>query len=159
MSHTFLIFRLLLAWLTLYLVVSITLGETIFAYPGAGVGGYAAFGAMLLAGLVISIASSHAHRVRLVTGEVNGSTLSSRQRRQIEIAFEAGEAFDLVDAAIRELPGSVVIDSARDSLQVRAKVKRIDPYGSNPGRSREHLGARRNQILATVTPNGTMPAA
>jgi signal transduction histidine kinase len=154
MSHLLLIFRLLLAWLAVYLVVSITLGQTIFLYSNADVGGYAAFGAMLLAGLVISIASSHAHRVRLVTGEVNSATLSSRQRRQIEIGFEAGEAFDLVDAAIRELPGSVVTDSARDSLQVRAKVKRIDPYGSNPGRSREHLGARRNQILATVTPNG-----
>ena len=55
--------------------------------------------------------------------------MSNRQRRQIEIPFEAGEAFDLLDAAIRELPRHRQIESARDSLQVRAKLQRIDPYG------------------------------
>jgi hypothetical protein len=59
-------------------------------------------------------------RVRLIAGAVNAATLSSRQRRQIEIPFEAGEAFDMVDAAIRELPGSEVVEeSARDSLRYR----------------------------------------
>jgi LytS/YehU family sensor histidine kinase len=47
------------------------------------------------------------------------------------------------------------IESAADSLQVRAKVRRIDPYnGRTP--SRWNLAARfavkRNQVLATLTP-------
>jgi hypothetical protein len=145
-SATFFVFRLLLAWLIPFLIVAITLGANVFnyesAYPGfafvVGMGGALA---------IISVAFSHVRRVRLVAGVISNATLSARQRRQIEIPFEAGESFDMVDAAIRELPGSVVIDSARDSLQVRAKIKRIDPYG---GVAR----SKRNQVLVTVTPNG-----
>lgn len=105
--------------------------------------------------LVITSAFSHVRRVRLIAGKVDSVTLANRQRRQVEIPFEAGEAFDLVDAAIRELPRTEEIESARDSLQVRAKVLRIDPY-SNKSPSRFNplawLGNKRNQILATVTP-------
>ena len=79
--------------------------------------------------IVIVSAFSHVRRVRLIAGKVNASTLANRQRRQIEVPFEAGEAFDLLDAAIRELPGIEEVHSARDSLQVRAKLQRIDPYG------------------------------
>ncbi len=153
-SSTFLVFRLLLAWMTLYIVISAFLADVWLNDISPHFGGFAALGGLALAGFVISTVFSHVHRVRLVAGEVNGSTVANRQRRRIEIPFEAGEAFDLVDAAIRELPGSIVIDSARDSLQVRAKVKRIDPYGAERSRSKDHFGARRNQILATVTPNG-----
>lgn len=105
--------------------------------------------------LVITSAFSHVRRVRLIAGKVDTATLANRQRRQVEIPFEAGEAFDLVDAAIRELPRTEEIESARDSLQVRAKVKRIDPYSNNlPSRYNplSWLGNKRNQILATVTP-------
>lgn len=105
--------------------------------------------------LVITSAFSHVRRVRLIAGKVDAATLANRQRRQVEIPFEAGEAFDLVDAAIRELPRTEEIESARDSLQVRAKVKRIDPYSNNlPSRYNplSWLGNKRNQILATVTP-------
>lgn len=105
--------------------------------------------------LVVTSAFSHLRRVRLIAGHVNGGTLANRQRRQVEIPFEAGEAFDLVDAAIRELPRSEEIESARDSLQVRAKVRRIDPYSNNlPSRYNPlgWFGSKRNQILATVTP-------
>ncbi|MCL1634106.1 histidine kinase [Luteimonas sp. SX5] len=105
--------------------------------------------------LVVTGAFSHLRRVRLIAGQVDAATLANRQRRQVEIPFEAGEAFDLVDAAIRELPRTEEIESARDSLQVRAKVQRIDPY-SNKSPSRYNplswLGNKRNQILATVTP-------
>ena len=105
--------------------------------------------------LVVTSAFSHLRRVRLIAGHVDAGTLANRQRRQVEIPFEAGEAFDLVDAAIRELPGSEEIESARDSLQVRAKVKRIDPY-SNKMPSRYNplgwFGSKRNQIMTTVTP-------
>lgn len=155
--------RLLLAWLGCYLFLCILFNETIFQPLYRDPGGWYAVGALLLGTWVASGVFSHIRRVRLVAGVVNGSTLSNRQRRQIEIPFEAGEAFDLIDAAIRELPGIEIVDSARDSLQVRAKVARIDPYGGH-GRGHaegqvaswalDRFGAHRNQILATVTPNG-----
>ena len=112
------------------------------------------FGTM---GLVISGAISHIGRVRLIAGRVDSSTLANRQRRQVEIPLEAGEAFDLLDAAIRELPGVEEIVSARDSLQVKAKVRRPQSYGEYPlGRWNPLLwfGIPRNQVLATVTPAG-----
>jgi hypothetical protein len=43
---------------------------------------------------VITSAFSHLRRVRLIVDRVDASTISNRQRRQIEIPFEAGEAFD-----------------------------------------------------------------
>ena len=107
--------------------------------------------------LVVTGAVSHLGRVRLVAGRVDSDALSNRQRRQIEIPLEAGEAFDLVDAAIRELPRIEHVESARDSLQVRAKVGRPNLYGELPlGRWNPlaWFGERRNQILATVTPTG-----
>lgn len=111
--------------------------------------------ALLVTGWKITSAVSHLRRVRLIAGRVDESTVANRQRRQIEIPLEAGEAFDIVDATIRELPRTEGIESARDSLQVRAKVKRIDPYGKTVSGKRDvggWTGGKRNQILATVTP-------
>jgi len=104
---------------------------------------------------VIASAISHTRRVRLIAGQVNPANLANRQRRQIEIPLEAGEAFGIVDATIRELPRSEEVESASDSLQVRAKVARINPYSTKaPGRFNPlywtHI--KRNQILATVAP-------
>ncbi len=146
--------RLVLVWFLLYLFVIITIGETV--RPGMNgyrwVEGLGVFGGFVVTLTVLSIACSHVLRVRLVAGKLDGGALSARQRRQVEIPFEAGESFDLVDAAIRELPGAQVVESARDSLQVRAKVKRIDPYGGVARRAR-------NQVLVTVTPNGETGSA
>ena len=104
--------------------------------------------------LVVAVAAiSHIRRVRLIAGEITPSTLSNRQSRQIEIPFEAGESFDLLAAAIRELPGIEHVQATRDSLQVRARLERIDPYGGQPRISPNRwLRVVRNQILATVTP-------
>ena len=107
--------------------------------------------------LVIAGSFSHLHRVRLIAGQVNRETLDNRQKRLVEIPFEAGEAFDLLDAAVRELPGVEQIESARDSLQVRAKVARPRTYGEHPMRRWNPLlwfGQPRNQLQATVTPAG-----
>ena len=142
--------RLLVAWglLSFFPMVFVTdvLGvriEPLFAVLFVG-----------LMAMVAVAAMSHIRRVRLVAGHVNGGTLSNRQRRQIEIPFEAGEAFDLLAAAIRELPGVEEVHTARDSLQVRARLQRIDPYGGQPRFSPDRwLRVVRNQILATVTPN------
>jgi hypothetical protein len=105
---------------------------------------------------VLTSATAHLRRVRLINGTANAGTLANRQRRQIEMPLEPGQAFDIVDAAVRELPHVENVESARDSLQIRAKV-RVHPHG-NPQPLLQRLdpwfGAKRNQIFATVTPRG-----
>lgn len=110
---------------------------------------------MITMALVVAGALSHLGRVRLIAGRIDKATLANRQRRQVEIPLEAGEAFDLLDAAIRELPRAAQVESARDSLQVRAKVGRPDVEIERLGGRWNPLswfGIPRNQILATVTP-------
>jgi signal transduction histidine kinase len=110
---------------------------------------------MVTMALVVVGAFSHVGRVRLIAGRVDKEALANRQRRQVEVPFEAGEAFDLVDAAIRELPRIQHVESARDSLQVRARVDRPQEFGEYPlGRwnPMRWFGIPRNRILATVVP-------
>ena len=154
-SSTFFVTRLLAAWTGAYIVLAITIHEIFFRHSNEG-DGFIVLTGFLVAAITITGAFSHVRRVRLIAGGVDASSLSRRQRRQVEIPLEAGEAFDLVDAAIRELPGVRNVESARDSLQVRARVERVNPY---PGDSVswKHittLHTLRNQILMTVTPNG-----
>ena len=148
----FFVLRLAAAWFLAVLLVSIMWSELPLLgrleWPIALLG-------MATMALVIAGALSHLGRVRLIAGRVDKAVLSNRQRRQVEIPFEAGEAFDLVAAAIGELPGVAQVEAARDSLQVRAKVARPQTYGEHPlGRWNPLLwfGIPRNQILATVTP-------
>ena len=154
------ILRYAVPWFAVYLVTAIVLRANLFeysrVYPGLAVGG-----GFLLTVLVAISAVSHLRRVRLILGTVGTiapAMLASRQRRQIEVPFEAGDVFDMVDAAIRELPGSSAIQSARDSLQVHAHVERHAPYaGLLPSAAVLHVfDGRRNQISATVTPCDTM---
>ena len=147
---TFFVLRIAIAWALLFIALLIVLANTI----GAG-GGLFVLVAFILGTLAIVGAVSHVRRVRLIAGRVDDGTLLSRQRRQIEIPFEAGEAFDMLDAAVRELPRSLEIESARDSLQLRAKVGRPHVYGRsrlarlNPA---NWFGSLRNQVAATVKP-------
>ncbi|NHZ87551.1 sensor histidine kinase [Massilia sp. CCM 8733] len=153
MTSFFFIFRITLAWGIANTVLAITVAQTIFSERDAG-GSLLllVLGAMAFAAIS---AFSHVRRVRLLTGQVNGATLSSRQRRQIEVPFEAGEAFDIIDAAIRDLPGAEQVDSARDSLQVRAKIRYLHPYrGGVLWQMTGHTGPSGNQVIVTVTPNG-----
>lgn len=112
-------------------------------------------GALVALVFVIATAASHLRRIRMIAGNADASTLANRQRRQIEIPFEAGEAFDIVEATVRELPRTEEVEAARDSLQLRAKVQRIDPYGNTIPLWKKMsgwLGIQRNQIYAIVTP-------
>jgi signal transduction histidine kinase len=156
MTSFFFLFRRTFAWVALYFFLALTLNEAFLHPIGLDGGGAIVLLATMLGAVVIITTFSHMRRVRLITGEVNSSSLSNRQRRQIEIPFEAGDAFDLVEAAVRELPGIESVDSARDSLQVRAKVKRIDPYQGDTlqGKYTAYLRSHFNQVLVTVTPNG-----
>lgn len=148
----FFVLRIAAAWLLAVFVVSMIwyelplLGRLEWPIAIAG---------MVTMALVVAGTLSHLGRVRLIAGRIDKAALANRQRRQVEIPLEAGEAFDLLDAAIRELPRIQNVESARDSLQVRAKVGRPDTYGARPlGRWNPLLwfGVSRNQILATVTP-------
>jgi signal transduction histidine kinase len=99
-------------------------------------------------------ALSHLARVRLISGRIDHGTLATRQRRQIEIPLEAGEAFDLLDASIRELPRIEQVESARGSLLLRAKVGQpAQPTGRPLGRwnPMSWLAPPRNQLQATVS--------
>ena len=156
MTSFFFLFRLLFAWMAVYFFLAITFNEALLHPIGLDGGGVIAVLWLVVAAIVIITAFSHIGRVRLITGEVNSSSLSNRQRRQIEIPFEAGEAFDLVEAAVRELPGIEAVESARDSLQVRAKIRRINPYSGDTVQRKvtEYWRSHFNQILVTVTPNG-----
>ena len=104
---------------------------------------------------VVASGFSHVHRVKLISDRVDPESLASRHRSQIEIPFAAGEAFDLVEAAVRELPNARNVQSARDSLQVHARVLRRDPYASEG--EKDEIGGDwhdHNQVRATVTPSG-----
>ena len=156
MTSFFFLFRSVFAWIALFFFFALTINESIIADYNRDAGGAFAMLGLGLGAIVLVMAFSHTRRVRLITGHVDSASLSNRQRRQIEIPLEAGEAFDLVEASVRELPGIESVDSARDSLQVRAKVLRIDPYSGDSvqWKATEFLRTRRNQILVTVTPNG-----
>lgn len=147
MTSFLFISRITLAWVATFLLALIVWNITDDGHDGPE--WPFVFAALATIGWKITSAFSHVRRVRLIAGRVDATTLANRQRRQIEIPFEASEAFDMVDATIRELPGSSAIESARDSLQVRAKVRHFDPYGK---KTFQRFGTRRNQILATVTP-------
>jgi hypothetical protein len=103
---------------------------------------------------------SHVHRVGMIVGrKPTPEQLRNRQRRQIEVPFPADDAFGLLDAALRELPRAADIESARDSLRVRAGVERPDPYGAHGRFDPVHwvdrkLGGQRDIVVATVLPSG-----
>ena len=146
------IFRVALAWFLAFLG-ALALANILFDDVSPNwVFGLVWSGATLVAAIS---AFSHLGRVRLISGRVDAVTLANRQRREIEIPLDAGEAFALVDAAVRELPRVTEVEAAKDSLQVRAKVDRVEVY--TPGMSPRFnplakLGSRRDQIWATVTP-------
>lgn len=152
--NLYFVMRLVVAWTLLFVVLLIFWVSAANGDPGTVL-----LTALVVLVLVVSGALSHLRRVRLIAGHTDAVNVGNRQRRQVEIPFEAGEAFDLLEAAIRELPGTEEVEAARDSLQVRTKVRRPLVYGRsrlarlNPA---NWFGSLRNQILATVSPgNGT----
>lgn len=105
--------------------------------------------------LIVANVFSHVRRVRLISTIVTASTLANRQRRQIDIPLDASLAFALVEAAIRELPGAEEVESAHDSLRVRAKIRRVNPYQKHFFSEFKFISwfsTKRDQILAIVTP-------
>ena len=151
MSAAFFVARRLLAWIFLILF-TLVMWSIFTGHSPPWVFG-AATVVILVTVLVRSV--SHVHRVFLIAPNVDLAALGNRHRRRIEMPFPAAEAFAIVDAAIRELPAVESVESAQDSLQVHARVKRVDPYlqrkeGASAAGSRGK--ARRNLVHATVAP-------
>jgi signal transduction histidine kinase len=114
------------------------------------------FGLIIIVTLLVAIVKSvsHAHRVGLIAERVDGSTLANRHRRRIEIPFRPDEAFDIVEAAVRELPNVELVDTARDSLQVRARVLVRHRDAAKPRQLAAASSGPRNLVVATVAPGG-----
>jgi hypothetical protein len=151
MRSFFFIFRKCLAWFFV-VMLAMALWKSLIGRGPEWVFVLAVFGTL---GMAAVGAFSHVHRVRLIAGRVDGATLGNRHRRQVEIPFPAADAFELVDAAIRELPYVETVETARDSLQVHARVRRMDPYTSGKKGRKPSMGAggeRRNLVQATVSP-------
>jgi signal transduction histidine kinase len=112
------------------------------------------FGLVIIVTLLVAIvkAVSHAHRVGLIAERVDWNTLANRHRRRIEIPFPPDEAFTIVDAAVRELPNVELVDTARDSLQVRARVLVRHRDAAKPREPGARRAGPRNHVIATVAP-------
>lgn len=153
MSGSFYLLRLYFAWLLL--LIGVMMLYTALFHKSVG---WIVFVWLVAMIFVTASAVSQVRRVRLTNGTVNAATLANRQRRLIEMPLRSDEAFAILDATIRELPHVEDVQSARDSLQVRAKVRRIEPYGKRASFLMKMLGwfgTARNQIFATLTPHGS----
>jgi len=149
-SSLFLALRVLFAWAMAILVAG-------FVWAGlfGGIGGVFALLALLAMALAVLGVSTHVRRVHLLAGRVDAATLANRQQRRIELPMEANAAFDVVADAVRQLPRVEDVELQRGSLQLRARVRRSDPFGgARP--SRWNLLARfavtHDRVLATVHP-------
>ncbi|WP_019398302.1 histidine kinase [Pseudoxanthomonas sp. GW2] len=154
-SSLFLAFRILFAWW-----VAIFVAGFVWAGMFGGVGGVFWLLALLTFGLAVLGVITHIRRVRLLAGRLDAAVLANRQQRRIELPLDAEAAFDLVADAIRQLPRVEDMEPLRGSLQLRARVRRSDPFGgARP--SRWNLLARfavtHDRVLATVHPgSGTV---
>jgi hypothetical protein len=141
--------RLVLAWYLLFLLLFIV-ADSLWS-PLAHLVTLVGFVTLVF---VVIRAFSHLARLRLIAGKPGPGTLANRQTRQIEVPFEADEAFDLLDATIRELPGIEQVDSTRSHLQIRAKARYNDPYDLKLLGRYNPFGwivSQQNRVIATVT--------
>ena len=153
-ASLFLIVRILFAWL-IVLIVAGNLWSELFGSTGS------VFTLLVLVTVVIVLTSlaTHLRRVKLIAGRLAHDTLTSRQRRQIEVPLDAPQAFAEVESAIRQLPRVEDVESSPGSLRIRAKLRRDDLRDdANPSKWNvfARLTIKHNKILATLTPgNGT----
>lgn len=150
-----LIVRILLAWFAAWIVAGI-IWSNLFGDTGR------VFDLIWVVLLVMASMSviAHLRRIRLLAGRLDRDTLSGRQRRQIEVPLDTGDAFALVEAAVRELPRVEDIEAAAGSLQLTAKVRRADPYegstksqwNKSPWNLLSRFAIHRDRVQATIVP-------
>ena len=150
-SRLYLYTRLTGAWL-LVLLLALMIWSQAVSHRGLG---FVALCWLILMLLAWTAVAAHVRRVRQIVQNPGGSAYANRHRRQIEMPMDAGGAFDVLEATIRELPDVEEVQSARDSLQIRAKVRRVYPWGGVDllQRMLGWFGTPRNQIYAYVTPH------
>ena len=152
MPRFFFFVRLTFAWL--FLLIFTFMFWSTFTHRGMG-GIFLAW--LILMCFVYASAVAHLRRVRLIVGTLTASALANRQQRQIEMPMAANEAFDILDATIRELPHVEQVESVRKSLQIHAKVRRVYPLGATVPLLQRMLGwfgAKHNVVYAVITPHG-----
>ena len=151
MSRVYFYSKVVFAWLFV-LVGALMVWSVLFTRGKPGV--FLAW--VLLMIFVMTSAVAHVRRVRLVNGAVNGAMLANRQRRQIELPMGPDQAFDVVDAAVRELPNVEAVESTRASMQIHAKVRRVYPYPAVPllQSMLGWFGTTRNDIFAILKAQG-----
>jgi hypothetical protein len=152
MKPFFFVFRIAFAWAVFFTLVLIFWA---IVFDSRGKVSLILVVMAVIMGFAIVRAISHVRRVRFLSDNPDAVDLGSRHRRRIEIPLPSTEAFDLVDAAIRELPFVDTVDTTRDSLQIFARVRRVDPYAAGKKGRRMATGAsgaRRNLIQATIQP-------
>ncbi|WP_093138173.1 histidine kinase [Pseudoxanthomonas sp. GM95] len=121
-----------------------------------------------LAAIGLTIAAAvrvidHLHRVRVLAGDVDAATLSSRQRRTVDLPMEADEAFGLIEGALRELPRIQSVIPTRDSLSLHGRVPRpgVDPQRKIPWYNLlAHCAIKQDEVQVTIMPaDGTCRAS
>ena len=86
-KSTLFLIRILVAWCALFFLAAVLWSSL----PLIGdIEWPIVLACMVTTALVVTGVFSHMRRVRLIAGRVDGETLGNRQRRQVEIPFEAG---------------------------------------------------------------------
>lgn len=144
------VFRILTAWSAIIVPAAIVTGHNVSSREVLAV----VFFALMMGALVVMGALSHLHRAHLVAGRLSGRVLSNRQRVQIEMPYDPAETFDMVEAAMRELPRVDELEADPSGASVQATVLRQRPvktalYGLFSPLT--WFAARHNLVRATVT--------
>lgn len=148
LSTLFFVLRLALAWFFSLSLIVIWSSETFrWSVPAELMLGIGA-----LSGWVLLDAVAHVRRVRLLTGRGGGDVLSNRQRREFTVPLRGDDAFDELDAAIRALPAVEHLLSVKDSLQIRARLGRLDASESSRWHPLRWLGRSPTRLRAIVNP-------
>ncbi len=149
MSSLFFVVRLVAAWFAVLFLTVVFVSESV----NRPVHDSIVLGIALVVAWVAVSAVSHVRRVRLIAGHTRDGLLSNRQRREIVVPLTGEDAFEQVDAAIRELPGVTGVLSVRDSLQVFARQQRSGLNDTRRPQNPLHwLGGGRHRLRATVMP-------
>ncbi|MFO1305018.1 MAG: histidine kinase [Burkholderiales bacterium] len=151
MSRLYFYAKVAFAWMFVLIAMLILVSEP---FPRTRPGIFLMWLVLMI--FVMTSAIMHVRRVKLVNGTVNGAALANRQRRQIEMPMGTEHAFDIVDAAVREVPGVEDVQGSRATLQVNAKVLRKYPSPAVPllQSMLGWFGVPHNRIFATVAPRG-----
>jgi signal transduction histidine kinase len=119
--------RLALVWALAIGAIGV-IGVALFSQAAPKIGSFASL--LLVVSIAVAVGQGivHVRRVRLIAGRVDREVLANRHHRRIEVPLDGPAAFDLVEAAIRELPRIKSVDANRQTLRIRALSIPPSPY-------------------------------